>query len=168
MCLAQGPQRSNAGEARTLGLQSSTLPLRSPTYEVKSPEDRQYWNVPPQMINLEYKIAIGLDKRKILNIKLGIFSNPSVWTYDLGAQKNRLIETVLLSTHNICFGWEIRKLIFWYDLLKAWNSWAIPHLKIEIQIISLHWNMLNIRLFNVCEALSDTLKSYCFASSNAS
>ena len=30
----------------------------------------------------------------------------------LGAQKNRLIETVLLSTHNICFGLEIRKLIF--------------------------------------------------------
>ena len=29
----------------------------------------------------------------------------------LGAQKNRLIETVLLSTHNICFGLEMRKLI---------------------------------------------------------
>ena len=29
----------------------------------------------------------------------------------LGAQKNRLIETVLLSTHNICFGREIRKKI---------------------------------------------------------
>ena len=31
--------------------------------------------------------------------------------------KNRLIETVLLSTHNICFGWEIRKLNFRHDLL---------------------------------------------------
>ena len=41
-----------------------------------------------------------------------IYSYPSVLTYVLGAQKNRLIETVLLSTHNICFGWEIRKLIF--------------------------------------------------------
>ena len=30
----------------------------------------------------------------------------------MGAQKNRLIETVLLSTHNICFSREIRKLIF--------------------------------------------------------
>ena len=29
-------------------------------------------------------------------------------TYVSGAQKNRLIETVLLSTHNICFGLEIR------------------------------------------------------------
>ena len=29
---------------------------------------------------------------------------PSVKTCVLGAQKNRLIETVLLSTHNICFG----------------------------------------------------------------
>ena len=27
-----------------------------------------------------------------------------------GAQKNHLIETVLFSTQNICFGWEIRKL----------------------------------------------------------
>ena len=35
----------------------------------------------------------------------------------MGAQKNRLIETVLLSTHNICFGWEIRKLVFCYAFL---------------------------------------------------
>ena len=35
----------------------------------------------------------------------------------MGAQKNRLNETVLLSTHNICFGWEIRKLFFCYALL---------------------------------------------------
>ena len=28
-----------------------------------------------------------------------------------GAQMNRLIETVVLSTHNICFGSEIRKKI---------------------------------------------------------
>ena len=26
-------------------------------------------------------------------------------------------EIVLLSTHNICFGWELRKLIFWNALL---------------------------------------------------
>ena len=30
----------------------------------------------------------------------------------LGAQNNRLIDTVLLSTHNICFGLELRKIIF--------------------------------------------------------
>ena len=40
--------------------------------------------------------------------KLRIFSYPSVLTCVLGTQKNRLIETVLLSTHNICFGCEIR------------------------------------------------------------
>ena len=45
------------------------------------------------------KNPIGLD-----SIKLWIFSYPSVLTYVLGAQKNRLIETVLLSTHNIYFG----------------------------------------------------------------
>ena len=37
----------------------------------------------------------------------------------LGAQKNRLIETVLLCTQNICFGWEIRKTIFKYTLLSG-------------------------------------------------
>ena len=30
----------------------------------------------------------------------------------MGAQTNRLIETVRLGTHSICFGWEIRKLFF--------------------------------------------------------
>ena len=37
-------------------------------------------------------------------VKLQIFSYPSFLAYVLGAQKNRLIETVLLGTHNICFG----------------------------------------------------------------
>ena len=41
---------------------------------------------------------------KIFSVKMQIFSYPSVLTYVLGAHKNRLIETVLLSTHNICFG----------------------------------------------------------------
>ena len=36
---------------------------------------------------------------KIVNIFL-----PITLTYVLGAQKNRLIKTVLLRTHNICFG----------------------------------------------------------------
>ena len=51
----------------------------------------------------------GLDK---CNFECKIVSYPSVLTYVLVAQKNRLIETVLLSTRNIFFGWEIRKLIF--------------------------------------------------------
>ena len=41
---------------------------------------------------------------KILSVKLLIFSFLSVLTYFLGAQKNHLMETVLLSSHNICFG----------------------------------------------------------------
>ena len=35
-----------------------------------------------------------------------LFSHPSVKTCILDAQKNRLNETILLSTHNICFGLE--------------------------------------------------------------
>ena len=41
----------------------------------------------------------------ILSIKLCcFFSYLSVLTFVLGAQKNHLIETVILSTHNICLG----------------------------------------------------------------
>ena len=53
----------------------------------------------------------------MFQLKMLIFSYPSVLTYVLGSQKNRLIETVLLSTHNIGFGLEIRKLFFWYTIL---------------------------------------------------
>ena len=52
---------------------------------------------------LKAQVGTGLDKQKI-QLKMSIFSYPSVLTHVLGAQKNRLIETVLLSTHNICFG----------------------------------------------------------------
>ena len=38
-----------------------------------------------------------------------LFSYPLVKTCIVGAQKSHLIETVLMSTHNICYGTEIRK-----------------------------------------------------------
>ena len=41
---------------------------------------------------------------KTFSVKLLIFSYPLVLAYVLGAQKNRLIETVPLSTQNVCFG----------------------------------------------------------------
>ena len=39
----------------------------------------------------------------IISIKLRLFSYPSVKTCVLAAQKDALIETVLLSTYNKCF-----------------------------------------------------------------
>ena len=45
---------------------------------------------------------------KTFEHKIVFFPNLSVSTYVLGAQKNRLIETVVLSTHNIYFGKEIK------------------------------------------------------------
>ena len=55
-------------------------------------------------------ISAGLDKQnfwaKIVNI-----SYPLIRAYVLGAQKNRLIETALLSTHNIFFDWEKKKIL---------------------------------------------------------
>ena len=53
---------------------------------------------------------------KCFDVKLWLFSYPSDLTCVLGAKKNHLIETVLLSTHNICFGWEIAKLTFIFAL----------------------------------------------------
>ena len=45
-------------------------------------------------------------------------------TISLDTKNNHLIETVLLSTHNICFDQEIRKLIFNYALLSR-GMWGI-------------------------------------------
>ena len=45
-----------------------------------------------------------VNQTKKISIKLRLFSYPYILTFVLGAQKNCLIETVLLSTHNICFG----------------------------------------------------------------
>ena len=41
---------------------------------------------------------------KLFQVKLLICSYPIFLANDLGAQKNRLIKTVLFSTHNICVG----------------------------------------------------------------
>ena len=41
---------------------------------------------------------------KMFGLELLILSYPYFLAYDSVAQKNHLIETVLLSTHNICFG----------------------------------------------------------------
>ena len=57
--------------------------------------------------------------------KIVIFVYPSFLTFVLGAQKNSLIETVLLSTHNISF---IKKRIFFITLsyLEACNRKPTP------------------------------------------
>ena len=50
---------------------------------------------------LKFGSNLGIDKQFCFCGKVLIFSYPSDF---LGDQKNHLIETVLLSTHNICFG----------------------------------------------------------------
>ena len=53
----------------------------------------------------------------------------------MGAQKNCLNEMVLLSTHNICFGWEIRKLFFRHALLtKGLLSYGL-----QAQVYEKYW-----------------------------
>ena len=51
-----------------------------------------------------YQLSIFcLPVRHFFCVKVSLFSQPSIKTYVVGAQKNRLIETVLLSTYNIFF-----------------------------------------------------------------
>ena len=61
-----------------------------------------------------------------MGLKLRIFSNPSILTFVLDAQKNSLIETVLLRTHNICICREIRKLTFDYALMSRGQVMIFP------------------------------------------
>ena len=74
------------------------------------------------------------DRQKyLLSIKLRLFFYPSVETCVLCAQKNRLIETDLFSTHNICFGCEIRKL----DLsrrMRFLTMWYVRPVKPQISL----------------------------------
>ena len=60
---------------------------------------------------------ISPDRPIFFSVKWWIFSYPSILSYVLDAQKNRLIETVLLSTHNICFGLRNKIIIFWLHTL---------------------------------------------------
>ena len=62
----------------------------------------------------------------------------SILAYALGAQKNRPIETVVLSTLNICFGFEIRK----NNLYVRKKSFIRSHVLVSLGYIpslSRHW-----------------------------
>ena len=61
---------------------------------------------------------------KFLSI-MQLFSYPAILTYVFGTQKNCLIEVVLWSSNNICFGWEIRKIIFSYAHLSGGLIWSV-------------------------------------------
>ena len=82
MCLAQVPQCSDTGEARTSGPSVSSQAF--------------------------YHLATGLPK--FFSAKVCIFSNPLVKTFILG--KNHLNETVRFDTCNICLGLRNKKIIF--------------------------------------------------------
>ena len=75
-----------------------------------------YFKVPSLSIINETMIYTGLEKQ-IFSTEIVIIFLPIPLRYVLGAPENRLIETVLLSTHNICFGWEIRRKKFCYSPL---------------------------------------------------
>ena len=58
----------------------------------------------PEVQNCKYITVTCLDIKQIFLHKTVNLFLPISFNICLGAQQNRLIETVLLSTHNICFG----------------------------------------------------------------
>ena len=81
--------------------------------------------------------------------KQTIYSFSWILTFVLGA--------VLLSTHNICFGWEIRKIIFKYTLLpigfiSPWKCLlkCLVIVKIELKYLCLTYLMLFLCLTIEC------------------
>ena len=63
---------------------------------------------PPAFFNSDGHYA-KVQIRIVCAPKIVFISLPINKNMCFGAQKNRLNETVLLCTHNICYGWEIRK-----------------------------------------------------------
>ena len=59
--------------------------------------------LPHPLLGVEGQRTRTSNEAKGSSVKLSLFPYPSIKSHVLGAQKNRLIETVLLSTHNICF-----------------------------------------------------------------
>ena len=55
------------------------------------------------LMQLEISHTCIMVRESTIFVKLQLFSYPSVLSFVLGDQKNRLNETVLLSIHNICF-----------------------------------------------------------------
>ena len=64
----------------------------------------------PDKCTCSYKSTLStLTGPQIRVLTWKLFSYFSTKTYDVGTQKNRLNETVLLSTQNTCLNWWIRK-----------------------------------------------------------
>ena len=109
-------------------------------------------------LSISSTFSIGPVKH-IFSVKLRLFSYPSVYTCVFGAQKNRLIKTVLLSTHNIGFGWEIRKISFCYALLSG---------GLLIRIFAVHVKNSLIRLWGCIGWSESPLGAHSVMSNHAS
>ena len=55
-----------------------------------------------------YEPSCPVTNTEVLLLKIESIFFPSVLTCVLGSQKNLLLETVLLITHNTCFGFKIK------------------------------------------------------------
>ena len=70
----------------------------------------------PKLDENKHQLHRSRSKEDFERNELKLFSYQSIKAHVLGAKKNCLNETVLLSTHNMGFGCEIRKLFLNCDL----------------------------------------------------
>ena len=90
----------------------------------------QIAHIPRNCINF----TIALDKA-LFSIQYWYFSYFSTKTYVVGTHLKCLTEALLMSTHNLCFCGEIRKILIWYSLLSRhmlywYEKWAFMLLTI--------------------------------------
>ena len=72
-----------------------------------------------------------------MQLQLRFFPYLSILTCVLGAQKNRLIESVLSSTHNICFGLEVRK--YFSNMRSYLEACGINKIHVRISTLDRHY-----------------------------
>ena len=85
-------------------------------------------------------------------MKLLIFFNLSVLTYVLGAQKNHLIETVLLSTHNIIMFWlRSMKINFCYTLSTKHLGPVLMERGTHCFLVQVSWTLASERLYMISQ-----------------
>ena len=71
---------------------------------------------------VQFSLQVSRPPDKSAYLKLIDISYFSTKTYVVGTQKNRLNETVLLSTQNICLDWWVRNNYNFYFMLKIFAN----------------------------------------------
>ena len=106
--------------------------------------------------------SIATGKALFSSEKFWYLSYFSMKTYVVGTHYRRLDEALLMSTHNICFRWEIRKFLCGYPFLSVamWKPYQMCKHMPENSFS--HGNFL-LQLFHLCGTQRRTQTSSCIS-----